>query len=273
MSEKIVESLKLIFKPSLMYYGEWELCEGLEKISLDKKGKLLFEEFLERYYYIPLMAIFKDEELVKKFRCGVCSKGDVNGRNLYFSRKTFLRSVITNADAVINSRDNDEVYKEIKQAIRLKKELYRDVYKNGKDSKYYKDVNDEYLSLKLTMTFDEFVKFCKKKYTRLLSGYNVVLELFNKPIDVEKFIKCFDVNKLYLFTVYSLLTHAQKHYDIYGRLDYCVNIIEDYKKAVLEFRKEEEFYNSFIILDSNIIYTIDDLIKNYDKFIRDVSEK
>lgn len=273
MNEKLVGSLKSVFKPSLMYYGEWELCDQLNKISLEKKGKLLFDDFLDRYYYLPLMAIFKDEELVKKFRCGICSKGDVKGRNLYFSRKSFLRSVITNADAVIDSRDNDEVYKEIKKAIRIKKELYRDVYNNGKDSKYYKEVKKEYLALKLTMTFDDFVKFCKKKYTRLLSGYNVVLELFNKPIDVDKFINCFDVNKLYLFTVYSLLKHAQKYYDIYGRLDYCINVVEDYKNIVLELRKEEEFYNAFILLESNVIYTIDDLIKDYDKFIRDVGER
>ena len=31
MNDKIVPSLKLVYKPLIMYYGEWELLSGLEE--------------------------------------------------------------------------------------------------------------------------------------------------------------------------------------------------------------------------------------------------
>ena len=39
MKENIIPSLKLVYKPLIMYYGEWELLNGLEELSLEKKEK------------------------------------------------------------------------------------------------------------------------------------------------------------------------------------------------------------------------------------------
>ena len=58
MNENMIPSLKLIYKPLIMYYGEWELSTGLEELSLEKKEKNLFKTFLDRYYYLPLSVIF-----------------------------------------------------------------------------------------------------------------------------------------------------------------------------------------------------------------------
>ena len=77
------------------------------------------------------------------------------------------------------------------------KRLHRDTAKK-RDSRY-------------DVSLEEFVLLCKKKYTRLLSGYNAILDFFDKPINLDKFIKCFDVNKLYLLTAYSLLKNSEKH--------------------------------------------------------------
>ena len=57
MNDNIVSSLKLVFKPLIMYYGEWNLSNDLVNIGLNKKGKNMYSEFLERYYYMPLMMI------------------------------------------------------------------------------------------------------------------------------------------------------------------------------------------------------------------------
>lgn len=272
MNDNIVPSLKLIYKPLIMYYGEWELLDGLEKLALEKNGKNLFNEFLERYYYMPLKVVFKDDQLARSFKYAICSKLGDSGRALYFSKMAFLRNVIANADEVV-SAGGDEVYKDIKKAIRIRKDIYRDVCNNGEASTYYNEVKNEYLMCELEITFEEFILLCKKKYTKLLTGYNAVLDLFDKSINVDKFISCFDVDKLYLFTAYSLLKHSEKHYETYGKLDYNIVVIDTYRELVEDLRKKDNFYNSHIMIDDNIVYTIDDLFKEYDELISRVNEK
>ncbi len=95
----------------------------------------------------------------------------------------------------------------------------------------------------------------------------MVLELFDKPISVEKFIKCFDVNQLYLLTAYSLLKNSEKQLSLYGRADYNIVHLDNYRKLVDDIRKTDGFYNSHIMLKNNIMYTIDDLFKEYDKLL------
>ena len=124
-----------------MYYGEWELINGLEELSLENKGKNMFEEFLNRYYYMPLTVIFKDEQLARSFKYAICSRLGDSGRTLYFSKNAFLRNVISNADELINS-SGEEVFQEIKKAIRVRKDIYRDIDNNGETSKYYEEIKN-----------------------------------------------------------------------------------------------------------------------------------
>ena len=97
MNENIVSNIKNLSSPKELYYGEWILDgSGLEEISLSKKDKNLFIEFLNRYYYLPLSVVFKDEHLVKGFSASIVSKL-VNGkRKMYFSKKAFLSNIISN---------------------------------------------------------------------------------------------------------------------------------------------------------------------------------
>ncbi len=272
MNNNIIPSLKLVYKPLIMYYGEWELLEGLSKIAIDKKGKNMFDEFMERYYYMPLNVIFKDEELVRSFKFSISSRLGDTGRTLYFSKKAFLRNVIANADDLVEN-GGEEVYQEIKKAIRDQKDIYRDVCNNGEESVYYEDVKNEYLTCELDISLEEYMELCKKKYTRLLSGYNAVLDLFDKTINVDKFIDCFEADKLYLFTCYSLLKHGKKYYDSYGKLDYNIVVLDTYRNLIDEIRIKDKFYNSYIMLDDNNVYTIDDLFKEYDELMDKVNGK
>ena len=48
------------------------------------------------------------------------------------------------------------------------------------------------------MKFEDFISFCRKKYTRLLTGYNAVLEFFDKPINLDKFIRAKYGKNIYL---------------------------------------------------------------------------
>ncbi len=271
MNDNLISSLKLVFKPLIMYYGEWNLSNDLVNIGLDKKGKNSYSEFLERYYYMPLNVIFKDDDLVRSFNYGICSKLGSSGRNLYFSKKIFLKNVIGNVDEILSESNNeDETFKEIKKAIREKKDMYRDVCNNGESSEYYEDIKNEYLACQLDINFEEFIDMCKRKYTKLLSGYNAVLDLFDKPLNLDKFISCFDPNQLYLFTCYSLLKHSEEYYELYGKVDYNIVCLDTYRSLVMELRKEDSFYNSHItILDK--VYTIDDLFKEYDKLLNKVN--
>lgn len=264
MNDSVLASLKLIYKPLIMYYGEWELLEGLRDIALEKNGKNLLDEFLERYYYTPLNVIFKDEQLARSFKWKICSRLGRSGRTLYFSKKAFLRNVIANADELVEV-GGDSTYKEIKKAIRDRKDIYRDVDSLGNKSEYYDDIKKEYLNSNLEMEFAEYVKLCKKKYTKLLTGYNAVLDLFDKSLNVDRFIKCFDIDQLYLYTAYSLLKFAEKNYEATGKLDYNVVALDSYKELVDELRKKDNFYNSHILVGDNNVYTIDDLFKEYDE--------
>ncbi len=272
MNDEIITNLKLVFKPLIMYYGEWELLPRLEEISLkDKNGKNLFEAYLERYYYTPLSVIFKDEELSRSFKYAICSRLGESGRSLYFSKKAFLRNVIANADEIVEN-SGDEIYQEIKKALRDRKDVYRDVDKNGESSRYYETIKKEYVSCGYDVELEEFVSLCKKKYTRLLSGYNAVLDLFDKAINVDKFIACFEPIQLYLLTCYSLLKHSEKHYEEYGKLDYNIVVLDSFRELVDKVRKEDNFFNSHIMI-GNSIYTIDDLFKEYEALQKRVNEK
>lgn len=272
MDEKIKESLKLIFNPLINYYGEWEMLPGLKEISMVKNGKNAFKEFLERYYYMPISVIFKEEELARSFKYAICSTSRLGARALYFSKRAFLRNVISNVDEVIES-NGENAYSFIKKAIRNRKDIYRSVVKVGEESPYYKEIMDEYIMSDLDMEFTDYLEVCKRKYTKLLTGYNAVLELFDKPINTDKFMECFDPNQLYLFTTYSLLKHSKKHYEAYGKLDYNIVVIDNYKEIVEKIRKKDAFYNSHLILKNNIVYTIDDLFRDYDELLSLVNEK
>lgn len=271
MNDNIVSSLKLVFKPLIMYYGEWNLSNDLVNIGLNKKGKNMYNEFLERYYYMPLNVIFKDDDLVRSFNYSICSRLGNTGRNLYFSKISFLKNVIGNVEEILSDSGNEaETYKEIKKALREKKDMYRDVCNNGEESPYYEEIKNEYLSCELDIEFEDFIEMCKKKYTKLLTGYNAVLDLFDKPLMLDKFIACFDPNQLYLFTCYSLLEHSKKSYELYGKVDYNIVCLDTYRTVVMEERAKDNFYNSHITVGDKI-YTIDDLFKEYDKLLAKVN--
>lgn len=266
MNDKIKSNLKLIFNPMINYFGEWEMLPGLKEISKVDNGKNAFKEFLERYYYSPLNVIFKDDELARSFKYAICSTSRDGARALYFSKRAFLRNVISNIDDVLEG-NGDNAYAYIKKAIRSRKDIYRDVVKEGENSPYYKEIMDEYIMSDLDMPFIDYLEICKRKYTKLLSGYNAVLELFDKPIDTDKFMDCFDANQLYLFTTYSLLNYSKKHYEAYGKLDYNIVVIDTYKSMVEEIREKDSFYNSHLLLKDNIVYTIDDLFRDYEALL------
>lgn len=270
MNNNLVANLKLVYKPLIMYYGEWEFLCGLKGAALEKRKKNLYAEFIDRYYYKPLMVIFKDEDIVKSFKFAICSRVGKKGRELYFSKKLFLSNIIDNVEEVYGN--GNTVFQDIKKSIREKKDKFRDVDNYGLDSKYYREIKREYKKYNVDMTFEKFVSFCRKKYTRLLTGYNAVLEFFDKPINLDKFISCFDTDKLYLHTAYSVLEHCKVYYDSYGRLDYNASVIDAYKLFVNDVRRKDSFYNTYI-LRNNVVYTIDDLIKEYDQLLIVVNGK
>ena len=270
MNNNLVASLKMIYKPMIMYYGEWDFLPGLKHIALELRKKNLYADFIDKYYYKPLMVIFKDEDIVNSFRYGICSRIGAKGRELYFSKKVFLSNIIPNVEEVYGT--GESVFQDIKRSIRDKKDKFRDVDNNGSESKYYKELKKEYKKYDTDMKFEDFVSFCRKKYTRLLTGYNAVLDLFDKPINVEKFINCFDLDKLYLHTAYSILQHSKHQFDSYGRVDYNINVVDGYKLFIKDVRKEEMFYNTYILIN-NTVYTVDDLFKEYDLFMKEVNGK
>ena len=114
MKENIVDTLKSVYKPTDFYYGEWNFDTNiLREISLTEKRGNMFDCFLERYYYMALNVIFKNDAMVKKFDVSISSRLVNNKRSLYFSKKKFLSNFISNIDEILE-KDDDEVYKKIK---------------------------------------------------------------------------------------------------------------------------------------------------------------
>jgi hypothetical protein len=122
MNEELVSNIKQLSQPKELYYGEWLLDgEDLLKNSLyDKKGKNYFADFVDRYYYLPLSVVFKDDSLTKGFKVSIVSKLVDGKRKMYFSKKVFLSNIISNIDDVIK---DDESYRMLKKAIRVKKDV------------------------------------------------------------------------------------------------------------------------------------------------------
>lgn len=269
MNENIVSNIKNLSAPKDLYYGEWVLDgKGLKEIALYKKDKNLYEEFLNRYYYLPLSVVFKDDELTKGFSASIMSKLVDGKRKMYFSKKAFLSNIISNIDDVIK---DDESYRLLKKALRVKKDVYRDVYKLGVESEYYKEVLREYKACNTTLSFEKFVTLCKKKYTRLLTGYNTVLELLDKPIKVDKLLDCFKLDQFYLFVVFTILENNEKQYELYGKVDSNFVELDKFKDIVVAQRKKSPFYNSHVISSNNKVVTIDDVLTRYEKLLEKVS--
>lgn len=270
MNENIVSNIKELSAPKELYYGEWILDgNGLKKISLCKKDKNLYEEFLNRYYYLPLSVVFKDDELTKGFKASIMSKLVDGKRKMYFSKKVFLSNIISNIDDVIK---DDDSYRILKKALRVKKDVYRDVCKFGIESEYYKEVLKEYKACKTDLTFEKFVAICKKKYTRLLTGYNTVLELLDKPVKVDKLLECFKLDQFYLFVVFTILENCEKQYETYGKVDSNFNELDKFKDIVVAQRKKSPFYNSHVISKNNTIVTIDEVLERYERLLEKINK-
>lgn len=268
MNESIVSNIKELSAPKDLYYGEWVLDgNGLRDISLFKKDKNLYDEFLNRYYYLPLSVVFKDDELTKGFSASIMSKL-VNGkRKMYFSKKAFLSNIISNIDDVIK---DDESYRLLKKALRVKKDVYRDVYKLGVESEYYKEVLREYKACNTNLSFEKFVTLCKKKYTRLLTGYNTVLELLDKPIKIDKLLDCFKTDQFYLYVMYTILDNCEKQYELYGKVDSNFSELDKFKDIVTSQRKKSPFYNCHVISKAKKIVTIDDVLVRYERLLEKI---
>ena len=266
--ETSLNKVKEILNPTDNYPGEWEIGKDLMSISLSKNDKNLFQEFLNRYYYTSLNVLFNDDESVRNFDYGLCSLSLNNKRKIYFSKRIFLRNFISNIDDVINS-NGVCAYKDIKKALRIKKDMYRDVQKNLNKSDYYEDILNEYNRYNLDITLEEYIQLSKKKYTRLLRGYNALIDFFDKPIDTDKLINCFDSDQLYLYLCYSILKTNKLYIDLYSRLDYTIKYVDEYIKYIKEERKRCSFYNNHIIINGKIskVYTVDDLIKEYNELL------
>ena len=141
MNNNIVANLKMIYKPLIMYYGEWDFLPGLKHIALEKRKKNLYVDFIDKYYYKPLMVIFKDEEIVKSFRYAICSRIGSRGRELYFSKRVFLSNLVPNIEELYGNGDN--IFQDIKKSLRIRKDKFRDVDNYGSEYKYYKELKKE----------------------------------------------------------------------------------------------------------------------------------
>lgn len=270
--ETSLTKVKNILKSLDCYPGEWNLNKNLSCISLNKNDINLYEDFLNRYYYLPLDVLFNDRDLLKSFNYGICSLPGNGGRKLFFSKRIFFRNFIPNIDEVINS-NGICAYIDIKRSLRVKKDMYRDVLTNSNKSNYYKDILNEYKMLNLDMEFEDYCKISKKKYTKLLNNYNALIDFFDKPIDINKFVSCFNPEQLYLYVCYNLLELNKLYLDLYSRLDFTIKYVSEYIKYIGEERERCSFYNSHIVLDDvTKIYTIDDLVKEYNELLARITK-
>ena len=83
-----------------------EKLSSLKEISNFKKDKNLYMEFLNRYYYLPLSVVFKDEHLTKGFSASIVSKlvdgksNLIKGANVKFTVDSKSYSAKTNSKGI-----------------------------------------------------------------------------------------------------------------------------------------------------------------------------
>lgn len=278
--------IKELFIPNMFYTGEIVL--GSLKPETDmflmnaesKKGQNKYYEFLQKYYYEPFAKVLNSKSLSYSIPpvISLCHGND-GKRHVRFS---FLSYV----DGKISGTLNPDKYEEeleqlgleyteddlnlfLKNMLRSERKIFDTVKENGRKSPHYAEVYKLYQMYNQAgshMKFEEFLDGMISGYIKSTFATRFYLDFFNKEINYEELVQCFDYDKFCLLAARSVLDGC-----IYTELD--SNMVHNsaifvikYLEAVEQMRDKNPRYNCSIkAVDLSTgkvrTYNIDDIIE------------
>lgn len=284
-----------IFEPRSFYDGDWalngvpnnEFNDYLALNSNKKNGINLYMQFLQKSYFKPLEDLCQITNI--QFFYPVLFYGNVNGqdkRKVYYSVQIFvtqlLYTLMDRVDSEFSSKineecGNDDIIKFIKDKIRIDMRKHLDVQKKDYNSKYYQQVYNDYLyHLKLIgknnyISFENFLIRRIKGESNLLNGLRYYKDFFDKKINLNDLIDCFDYDKFCLAIAKSNLDACLSIEKLEGKVSNIVHYLQQYSLAINELKKYNPNYKCAIkypTMDDKIYsYTSDDLIRDYNSLL------
>lgn len=288
-----------LFHPPLYYEGEWLLGGDIdinnplkEYLSINakkKNGKNMYSEYIKRNYYNHLRNILNSDNMINFFPPRIALTCDNSGqtRKVLFSLPAYIYYQVTNLHFVkhltpdyykelLDCCDRKKQLQEVKELTRRERAYYYDIEKKGRLSEYYENAYityENYINYyKIKMDFKEYISARINTLTKLIMGNKYCLEFFEKEINLDEFIDCFDYDKLCLIAAKSSLDTNRITEQITGKADTSLVYVGSYLEAVSKLRKERSNYNCQILIyskDKNkkCIIDIDDVKREYEAIL------
>lgn len=291
--------IDILFHPHMFYDSDWFL-NGEESITGQRKKYLLlnskkhksitlYEQYLDKYYYKPLNNILNSKQLAYSFEPEIVLTVSDDGqkRVAQFCIMTYLMQMITSLNLVEDAVEHfiDEINENMdkaaqiskaKEFMRLENRCYNDILNNGRKSTYYNKALDIYKlyseHYKWNLSFEEFVKTQIYNLQKLMVGSRYYLETFNKEINLEDLVNCFDYDTFCLLAAVSALDACLITEKIHNQVDYAAGYIKLYLDAVKKYRNNYHNYNCTIItgMDNKhkkTLVDIDYVVKEFDALL------
>ena len=267
MSIKEYFDINELFHPSMFYTGEVAMGNTISSMDIfslnskTKSGKSRYLDFLEREYYGPLAKVLNSVSLAHLTTPVLSLSHTEEGtRSTKFSFKAFVQAKINgsfnsekhNSEylALGDKPTQEEVIKFLKKIQRDDRKIYEDVITKGKLSPYFMPVVDLYneyiLDTRQTIPFIQFI-------TGIISGAEKTTQaaddlgvFFDKTINVEGLISCFDYDKLCLMAAYSIMEGCKIVELAYNSVHNPAIYITKYMEAVEAIRQKVPKYNCAI---------------------------
>lgn len=277
-----------LFNPNMFYTGEVLLgsldpnTDMLLMNAKSKKGKNKYYEFLQKYYYEPFSKVINSKSLAYTIppSISLCHRAD-GKRHTKFSFMVYVHGKI---NGTINPEEHQQELEKLgldyteeqvnlflKNMLRSERKKFDSVKDSGRRSPYFAEIYNlykYYVQAGNKMGFDEFLDGMISGYVKSTFATRFYLEFFDKELNIDELVECFDYDKLCSIAARSVLDGCifteQNSNLVHNSAIYVMKYLE----AVEEMRTKNPNYNCSIkALDIQTgkirIYTIDDIIEEF----------
>ena len=282
-----------IFDSRTFYDGVWSISgfprnanDDMLAINAKKEnGKNLYMEFLKKIYFEPLSDLCQITRI--SFFHPDLSFGDnpkTGKRDLFFSVPVFasqlLHTIMDNVNEEFmlmldNIKSDEDIINFIRDKVRIDMRKYLNVKNNGRNSEYYQQVYQSYLDFLGTFSkhigFDEFLTKRAQGESNLLMGLRDYKRIFEKKIDRDALIDCFDYDKLCLIMAKTNLAECLNIERQTGKVYNIAHYLQLYSIAIGEMKKINPNYQCIIQYPDSkgklCSYSSEDLLKEYNALL------
>lgn len=285
-----------IFASRTFYDGVWSISgfprnanDDMLAINAKKEnGKNLYMEFLKKIYFEPLSDLCQITRI--SFFHPDLSFGDdakTGKRELFFSVPVFARQILsTIMDDVFeefysilkNFKSEEDIINFIRDKVRIDRKKYLDVKKNGMNSEHYQQVYKSYLDFlgafskqNQSIGFEEFLTKRERGESNLLIGLRLYKSIFEKKINIDALIDCFDYDKFCLTMAKTNLAECLNIERQTGQVYNIAHYLQLYSIAIGEMKKINPNYQCVIEYPDEkgklCSYSTEDLLKEYNALL------